>query len=428
MKSFSKFSCTIVCLLFLVTTIEAQSNQCNDKDINIYFGNGMNNTFLEAAMSTIALQGKLINQLPADLKIQYGLSYNKKEGQVSQLLQVARQKNVDDYSKLFTWFSSVDIAPQWFQDWMKETARKYDEKEYVVDSDLQRHIQRYSSDLKEGKPVIVVSHSQGNFYANRASGILNSKSFKIVAVATPSGFVAGNGDYTTLTNDRIINIVSGSLPANTTNNNSYEWTNHNFDKTYLNGNISGPQIINNIKNAVQKIELPNKEAKQGLITVTLAWGSAPDVDLHVFEPNGTHVYYNNPFGSSGSLDVDIVTSFGQEHYYVSCDSIAIGTYTIGVNYYEGTTPEFATVQIKAGNQIRSFSKSLPNEQGEIGDSNPYIIAKIEYFLNKETDKYEFNITSASSLKQVTVKGNESNVLSPKKYKTDKIFSNKLQKR
>lgn len=34
----------------------------------------------------------------------------------------------------------------------------------------------------------------------------------------------------------------------------------------------------------------------GIITAMLTWGSNPDIDLHVFEPNGTHVYYTNFLG------------------------------------------------------------------------------------------------------------------------------------
>ncbi len=423
MKSFFKLLCLTSCLSFLVLTIEAQTNFCDEKDINIYFGNGMNNTIIDANNSRIALENKLKNQLPKDLNIQYGYSFNHPEDQASQLMEVLRQYSVDDYSQVFRWLSGVVIAPQWFQDWMLATARGYDAFEYVVDSDLQRHVQAYRSNILEGKPVILVSHSQGNFYANRAAGILNSQSFTIVAVATPSGFVAGGGNYTTLTNDRIMQVVPANLPGNTTNSNSYEWTNHNFDKSYLNDDVSGLKIINHIKSAIANVKYPQQEGNQGLITVTLEWGAEPDVDLHVFEPNGTHVYYENPQGKSGYLDVDDITSFGPEHYYVSCDLIEIGTYAIGVNYYRGRTPEVARIQVKAGNQIRNFTANLPNELGQHGDSSPLIVAQINYFLNDRTGRHEFEITSpADNGRLMTSKNIKSDILSSKKYKSDKIFS------
>ena len=68
----------------------------------------------------------------------------------------------------------------------------------------------------------------------------------------------------------------------------------------------------------------------------MTWGSQPDVDLHVTEPNEFHVFYGSTRGPSGYLDVDDVTGFGPEHFYVSCGTLETGTYAIGVNYYSGS--------------------------------------------------------------------------------------------
>jgi hypothetical protein len=100
------------------------------------------------------------------------------------------------------------------------------------------------------------------------------------------------------------------------------------------------------------------------------------VDLHIFEPDGTHVYYFHQVGDSGFLDVDDTTSFGPEHYYVSCGSLVPGVYHVGVNYYSGSAPETARIQIQAGLMVRSFQTFLPFSLGTSGNANPIPVADI----------------------------------------------------
>lgn len=44
----------------------------------------------------------------------------------------------------------------------------------------------------------------------------------------------------------------------------------------------------------------------GDVQITLTWDNAADMDLHVYEPNGTHIWYANrgPTSTGGQLDVD----------------------------------------------------------------------------------------------------------------------------
>jgi len=62
--------------------------------------------------------------------------------------------------------------------------------------DLQTHITAYNQDLQAGNGVVVVAHSQGNFFANTAYESLKpsyKKNFKLISVASPAFFVAGGG-------------------------------------------------------------------------------------------------------------------------------------------------------------------------------------------------------------------------------------------
>jgi hypothetical protein len=242
----------------------------------------------------------------------------------------------------------------------------------------------------EGNRVLVVGHSQGNLYANSAytnlaydENNLPMEAFGIVAVATPSGLVAGGGPYITRDDDLVIDAVrwffSGTLDGNISNSNANsDWKNHSFIDAYLNGDQSGPMIINTALAAANGLSWPEPELGSGPISVTLTWGNQPDVDLHVYEPDGNHVYYANPMGTSGYLDYDDVTSRGPEHYFVvNCESLATGTYRVGVSYYRGDSPEMAYVQIQAGDVNRYYWTYLPQAEGRDGDTNPEGVAEIE---------------------------------------------------
>ena len=57
--------------------------------------------------------------------------------------------------------------------------------------------------IKLGNLVLIIAHSQGNFYANTSYELLDISSgyknkTKVVAIATPANHVAGKGNYYTL--------------------------------------------------------------------------------------------------------------------------------------------------------------------------------------------------------------------------------------
>jgi len=80
----------------------------------------------------------------------------------------------------------------------------------------------------------------------------------------------------------------------------------------------------------------------GELQITLRWDNLTDMDLHVFEPNGTHIFFANPGPTStgGFLDVDsnggcVVTDpSGVENVYWA-SSPPVGTYQIWVDQFLG---------------------------------------------------------------------------------------------
>ncbi|MEN8687787.1 MAG: hypothetical protein AB1Z51_10095 [Desulfuromonadales bacterium] len=318
---------------------------------------------------------------------EFELSYNHNEGAFS-LLEAFRQRMGDQTASYWRWLGNLEIAPDWFQSATRSVASGFDLLEAVVDEDLRRHIQRYEGLLMAGNRVLVVAHSQGSLYANAAHTRLAEKglpmdAFGIISVANPASRVAGDGPYFTLLNDLVIYGVSlvypNTLPGNIENTiDDTDWTHHSFIDAYLNGDQSGPLIVDTVLNESEALSWPEAQVGRGPISVTLTWGEQPDVDLHIFEPNWSHVYYADPIGESGHLDHDDTSAHGPEHYYVgNCDQLETGRYGVAVNYYRGSAPETAHIQIQAGDIIRDFSTYLFMAYGSSGNSRARTVANID---------------------------------------------------
>ena len=90
--------------------------------------------------------------------------------------------------------------------------------------DTQKMFDNFKESVQDGHGVIVVAHSQGNFFVNDAydSFVQNDPYFHtawmqkyihVLGVATPASYVAGGGKYLTFHND-IVQIVPASLGTN----------------------------------------------------------------------------------------------------------------------------------------------------------------------------------------------------------------------
>lgn len=114
--------------------------------------------------------------------------------------------------------------------------------------------------------------------------------------------------------------------------------------------------------------LQNSGAQQGDITISLIWDSYDDLDLHVFTPDGSEIYYSNPKACGGELDVDANANDERkadpvENIYFS-DPIS-GEYWVYVYNYTDRTEGRATnylVRITVGGESQTFSGTIANEE------------------------------------------------------------------
>ena len=364
----------------------------------VVFGNGVWNDKEQADSSRRLLTRRLearVSGTELEGIITYGTSHNPSDGTLLDLLETFEQNLQTDWSQFWRYLAGLDPMPGFLQDELIEIANTVDENILRGNPAVQDHVEKYNKLLSEGNKVVVVAHSQGNLFANIAYlGITSQyrEGFGIVSIGNPDNYVAGSGPYTTLDEDIIIGSVPGSLPANVDNFfgiNFRDFSGHMFATSYMaTGHQAEMKILDDAITTINGLSFPDTSLGNGIITASLSWGSNPDFDLHVFEPNGTHVYYRNLSGISGFLDRDDVTGYGPEHYYVSCDTVEAGTYRFGVNYYYGSSAETGILTLQAGDQIRSRQRTFTQWFYSSGDSTPYIMFELQVTGSKE-EGFEF---------------------------------------
>ena len=415
----------ILFLLLLSLAPQAQEGEddpecIDDKEITIFYVNGILNTEDDA---TRAMNG-LRNLYKAHYKRRYGedevdklqfrLAYNHTSGVVDDIERVfafhdSQQSQTIQHIDPGAWRIIREIVNYGQSEGITRLREQQFNALNQALSDLSTHLNFYQKEYTEGRKVLIVAHSEGNFFANFAHEALDGliqDSTKIVAVATPAAVVHGNlGAYTTFRQDQVINyfrellVVDRPLPANLDicgertdflGGTTFATLGHGFVEDYMFCDSSRNQIFRDMDNSLAVANQPPELARDSIITVTLTWGDQPDVDLHVYEPSGWHVFYANPVGPLGGLDVDDTDKRGPEHYYASCQTLQPGTFRVGVNYFHGFEPEQATLIVQAGQLIRRFVVDLPSARGSGGDTTPIIACNIIVEGSQE-DGFKFSI-------------------------------------
>ena len=257
----------VLILALAIKPATAQVSECDTDAVSIFYVNGMFNDRHTTFTSLTQLARHVDAALKVEgksesfrRKIRYKKSHNQSESWYLQILELSRQVESDIDSQMWKWLYNIEFAPDWFRDIATNALSSITEFEYVIDEDLAQHVDTFRTTISKNRRVVLVPHSQGNFYANNAYDAVNSPSMGIAAVATPAGRVAGNGPYTTLTSDLIIqaSIILNltRLPANTTNSNPGTSQGHDFVADYLYGIQSGRKISQDILNHINTLPSP----------------------------------------------------------------------------------------------------------------------------------------------------------------------------
>jgi len=250
--------------------------------------------------------------------------YNPSDGKVGDLIESADQSASGlDWVQFWEFFLGLKSPSPWFTDASLALIKAYSS---LASIDYKPIRDRMTSDVRKefalGRKVVLLAHSQGNFFANEVVGQLTSaelKSVAIVSVANPDSRIATNVDghlevpRVTLLEDLVVaaisaaRMASGLDPAMLANSSnlpdlSRDWTGHDFLDTYFQlsypawaRNRSQSQILANIAKAVRGTESPTGYC--GTPTpVPLAIGLT---NPQVFKIDGDQLYFSVVDSSTG---------------------------------------------------------------------------------------------------------------------------------
>jgi hypothetical protein len=312
-----------------------------------------------------------------------------------------------DLDSVNRWLSGAGSVPEFIQAPIAGLTALGAGATVIEEADLNGHVAGLTADATVGNRIIALGHGLGSVYLNAAYNQLIdslpefSGSMQQIALGTPAVTLVGTSEptYLNLEGDWAVGTAykalnPNPLPANAQNEtNTADVSNHELYLSYLAGDATKAATRSLLADAFEGIPFPEQRGSNGIITVTLTWGEQPDVDLHTFEPDGTHVDYQSKIGTAGELDVDDTEQFGPEHYTVSCDKLVAGTYKLAVNYFRGDVPETAVVNIVAGTQSRTINVKLDTAHAEEGNDTPIAVADIKVSAGEEAGDFVFGIKS-----------------------------------
>lgn len=194
-------------------------------------------------------------------------------------------------------------------------------------------------------------------------------------------------------NSHVSNLVSVVAPADPKAPNLLKWDN-GFSWAY-NGDVTD-SIKERVKKAGGNVT--------GDLCCRLSWSNYDDLDLHMQEPTGIHIYYGHKAShiTNGQLDVDMNAGSGKTRepveniFYPSRMKMTEGVYTLFVNNYnkrESVDVGF-TVEIDFLGETYTF----PYEQ-IVPDQKSVIVAKFLYS-KKDGIKFLQSLPSVQATKTV----------------------------
>ncbi len=325
---------TLVISLFFGTLYAQNINECKT---DIYFGNGVWNSQDDAEKSIIELQkiiDKVIIKNDPKLQAKYGqikLQYNWSYGEMMDLLETFYQLKETEQIEEEYFFSFID--------YLIKTADKDIKNEYIkamreqiinlvtileeneVDSMLTKY---YEESFKLSHKVLLISHSQGNLFANRIYDKINPTGYKDyfanMQIASPASEVnASKGDYVTLSTDLtsfdpVINFIPGSMRPNASGNNGHKLVSAYLSQADPLNKITTKikQLLANLDTEPSQWELDNelnKGTKDFKITLKHRFDttitSMQDIEVYPFKPSAKLYHVTDNTGGNGWVKAKI---------------------------------------------------------------------------------------------------------------------------
>lgn len=187
------------------------------EDFTVYYLNGIYNSPPQAIESREKLQSAVLPDMPLGTVRNL---YQNNTGMLREVLERVRtQASADNQRDLYrdTWRVINDpslsaLTHPVVRDIFHQTLARYDEAAYAQNHYLQAMVKELQENYySQKKKALLVSHSQGNLYANQLVNYLQSSDPGLAAcvgavgVASPATYMAKNGPYETRADDTVIN-------------------------------------------------------------------------------------------------------------------------------------------------------------------------------------------------------------------------------
>jgi len=319
---------------------------------DVMYGNGMFNDRKDAEIALAVLKVNILmspQSYPYNAELEFHLSYADNGGATgpSSLAGIARlyeafvQKQAANDSSFWRWLGGIAVAPAWFKASMNDLAASTNANAYINDATLQQQLDGdpsnptlqpgYRALLKRGDRIVVVAHSQGNFYANAAYDVLASESpdtahrLGIVAVASPDNRVAGGGQHITVPEDVVVAAIrfiypvtlapspaSGSSPNMTElGQAAYDSATygHSFVQWYLAGSYTRNFIMNAIVQTTQSLQKPFPDSGPAIPVPVYSWNAFADAGRCVVD-EVNHLGFNVDAFSNGYVFIAVTPLLG----------------------------------------------------------------------------------------------------------------------
>lgn len=420
----------------MTNATEDVNNLCSKSDITIAYFNGVLTDEKTARKNLYEIELRYSDQSPSGEDIKYQVMYNKSQF-LSDFVETFHQRFAEEtigdrwelYTEIIkqqfqnnngkTWLGHINDAltviatvPRFTFDLIQRevvdsvvaalniTAPIAEQETYL------KHERDLQQSLLEGNKIIMIAHSQGNLFVNKAYQYTISKtdSSAVGVIHVAPASIRLNGNHILADQDLVINglRLSGSVPSNTHsipvynpfgNNFGRDAMGHGFLETYSNKNFPMYEALDSEVNKLfNTLKAPAKITETGFFNIMLTWDGLGDVDLHVVEPSGNKVMFSNPVGRSGYLDVDNTYANGPEHYFATCDATKLqtGTYRVGLANYSRADGRVATLQVKSQSGVsHNKSFSMGQSTGSTTGINAFIINVSK---DEETGRYKATIS------------------------------------
>jgi hypothetical protein len=104
------------------------------------------------------------------------------------------------------------------------------------------------------------------------------------------------------------------------------------------------------------------------LEVTLTWNTLADVDLHIIEPDGTHVSCERRNGRTAFYEGDKTVGFGPETTFVPPGGAALGVYRVYIVHYQHDLPTTSTVSVTLNVGSANARTEIYRRQTLVADS------------------------------------------------------------